>query len=90
MFLVLAPSPLTVSFKLPVSEISEIDDHKSVKENNQMISSFNLSALSDCDHQTELQTQVERVADVGQQERRLGQGGDQHQPGEYQGEARHY
>ena len=27
-----APSPLTVSFKLPVSEISEIDDHKSVKE----------------------------------------------------------
>ena len=27
------PSPLTVSFKLPVSEISEIDDHKSVKRN---------------------------------------------------------
>ena len=53
-----------------------------------MISSFHVSCLPDCDHQTELQTQVERVADVGQQERRLGQGRDQHQPGEYQGGAR--
>ena len=26
-----APTPLEVFFKLPVSEISEIDDHKSVK-----------------------------------------------------------
>ena len=74
MYLLLAPSPLTVSFKLPVSEISEIDDHKSVEENYQLISSFNLSSLPDCDHQTQLQTQVERVADVGQQERRLGPG----------------
>ena len=51
-----------------------------------MIFSCNLFYLSDCDHQTELQTEVERVPDVGQQERRLGQGGDQHQPREYQGD----
>ena len=63
-YLFLAPSPLTVSFKLPVSEISEIDDHKSVKKNCQMIFSCNLFCLSDCDHQTELQTEVEGVADV--------------------------
>ena len=50
-----------------------------------MISSGNFVCLPDCDNQTELQTEVEGVADVGQQERRLGQGGDQHQPGEYQG-----
>ena len=55
-----------------------------------MISSCNLFCLSDCDHQTELQTEVEGVADVRQQERRLGQGGDQHQPGEHGGGGRHY
>ena len=46
--------------------------------------------MSDCDNQTELQTEVEGVADAGQQERGLGQGGDQHQPGECGGGARHY
>ena len=50
-----------------------------------MISGFNLSVLSDCDHQTELQTEVERVPDAGQQERGLGQGRDQHQSREHQG-----
>ena len=31
-FIFLAPTPLEVFFKLPVSEISEIDDHKSVSK----------------------------------------------------------
>ena len=55
-----------------------------------MIFSCNLFYLSDCDHQTELQTEVEGVADVGQQERRLGQRRDQHQPGEHGGGGHHY
>ena len=71
--------PLPVFFKLPVSEISEIDDHKSVsricRENRGFCWKlfYCFWFISDCYNSLELQVTVARAEDDCEWERRLGQ-----------------